>query len=145
MEVNFGWKKYFWQKYLLLKLLCPKVVVVAVLFLSFNPPQPEWGFWAHKRINRLAVFRLPPEMQIFYKRNLDFITENAVNPDRRRYAVVGEAERHFIDLDVYGDSALYKLPRFWSEAIKRMGEDSLRKHGMFHGTFKSALISSQKH
>jgi hypothetical protein len=69
-------------------------------------------------------------MQVFYKKNIDFLTENAVNPDRRRYAVVGEAERHYIDLDVYGDSALIILPKLWSEAVKRIGEDSLRKHGI---------------
>lgn len=91
---------------------------------------PHWGFWAHKRINRLAVFRLPPEMQQFYKSHIDYLTENAVNPDRRRYAVVGEAERHFIDLDIYGDSALQKLPVFWDDAVKKIGEDSLRRHGI---------------
>jgi hypothetical protein len=91
---------------------------------------PEWGFWAHRRINRLAVFSLPPEMTVFYKKNIDYLTENAVNPDRRRYAVVGEAERHFIDLDVYGDSALSKLPIYWNQAVERIGEDSLRKHGI---------------
>ena len=91
---------------------------------------PEWGFWAHRRINRLAVFRLPNEMQIFFKNNIDFLTENAVNPDRRRYAVVGEAERHYIDLDVYGDSALHILPRYWKDAVAKIGEDSLRKHGI---------------
>lgn len=92
--------------------------------------ETKWGFWAHRRINRLAVFRLPPELTIFYKKNLDFITENAVNPDRRRYAVVGEAERHFIDLDMYGDSALHRLPRYWNDAKIKFGEDSLRKHGI---------------
>lgn len=97
---------------------------------AFDQDQPEWGFWAHKRINRLAVFRLPVEMQYFYKSNIDYLTENAVNPDKRRYAVVGEAERHFIDLDVYGDSALSVLPRFWNDAVTKMGEDSLRKHGI---------------
>lgn len=89
-----------------------------------------WGFWAHRRINRLAVFRLPIEMQVFYKKHIDFLTENAVNPDQRRYAVMGEAERHFIDLDVYGDSALAVLPKYWNEAVKKIGEDSLRKHGI---------------
>lgn len=89
-----------------------------------------WGFWAHKRINRLAVYRLPVDMQYFYKKHIDYLTENAVNPDRRRYAVVGEAERHFIDLDVYGDSSLQKLPHYWPAAIKKIGEDSLRKHGI---------------
>ncbi len=102
----------------------------ALLSLTLLAFQPEWGFWAHKRINRLAVYRLPPEMQFFYKKNIDFITENAVNPDRRRYAVVGEAERHFIDLDVYGDSALTMLPLYWNQAKEKIGEDSLRKHGI---------------
>ncbi|WP_374755823.1 zinc dependent phospholipase C family protein [Dyadobacter luteus] len=96
----------------------------------YGKGEPEWGFWAHKRINRLAVFRLPAEMQYFYKNNIDYLTENAVNPDKRRYAVVGEAERHFIDLDVYGDSALSVLPLFWNDAVAKMGEDSLRKHGI---------------
>ncbi|WP_439555531.1 zinc dependent phospholipase C family protein [Dyadobacter sp.] len=90
----------------------------------------HWGFWAHKRINRLAVFRLPVAMQVFYKKHIDFITENATNPDKRRYAVVGEAERHYIDLDMYGDSALTILPKFWQAAVVRFGEDSLRRHGI---------------
>ena len=101
-----------------------------IIWASLSGFQPSWGFWAHRRINRLAVFRLPSEMQYFYKKNIEYLTENAVNPDRRRYAVVGEAERHFIDLDVYGDSALKILPRFWVQAVKKMGEDSLRKHGI---------------
>ncbi len=102
--------------------------------------QHQWGFWAHKRINRLAVFRLPPEMQFFYKKNIDFITENAVNPDRRRYAVVGEAERHFIDLDVYGDSALTSLPLYWNQAKEKIGEDSLRKHGIVPWYVQTAVF-----
>ncbi|GHB65040.1 zinc dependent phospholipase C family protein [Persicitalea jodogahamensis] len=102
--------------------------------------EPEWGFWAHKRINRLAVYRLPPEMQFFYKKNIDFISENAVNPDRRRYAVLGEAERHFIDLDVYGESALDSLPLYWNQAREKIGEDSLRKHGIVPWYVQTAVF-----
>jgi hypothetical protein len=90
----------------------------------------SWGFFAHKRINRLAVFSLPPEMVGFFKDHLQYITENAVNPDRRRYAVVGEAEKHFIDADAFGDSAVYKLPRHWQQAVEMYTEDSLRKYGI---------------
>ena len=46
-----------------------------------------WGFYAHKKINYYAVFLLPPEMMVLYKANIDFITEHAVDPDKRRYAV----------------------------------------------------------
>lgn len=89
-----------------------------------------WGFYAHKKINRQAVFSLPPEMIGFFKENIQYITENAINPDRRRYAVKGEAEKHFIDVDAFGDSALHRLPRHWSTAVESYGEDSLRNFGI---------------
>ncbi|HTH54624.1 MAG TPA: zinc dependent phospholipase C family protein [Cyclobacteriaceae bacterium] len=89
-----------------------------------------WGFFGHKKINRLAVFTLPVEMAPFYKKNVRYIEESAVNPDRRRYIVPDEAPRHFIDLDNYGDSAVFKLPRYWSQAVEMIGEDSLNAHGI---------------
>ncbi|WP_373331393.1 zinc dependent phospholipase C family protein [Salmonirosea aquatica] len=79
-------------------------------------------------------------MQYFYKKQIDFITENAVNPDRRRYAIVGEAERHFIDLDVYGDSALAILPLYWNQAKEKFGEDSLRRHGIVPWYVQTAVF-----
>jgi hypothetical protein len=90
----------------------------------------SWGFFAHQRINELAVFSLPPDMIGFYKKNIHYIRENAVNPDKRRYAVVDEAPRHYIDLDHYGDSALYKMPRYWKEAVEKHTEDTLKSYGI---------------
>ncbi|GAB2482917.1 hypothetical protein GCM10027164_10100 [Algoriphagus taiwanensis] len=69
-------------------------------------------------------------MLVLYKAEVEFITEKAVNPDRRRYAVEGEAEKHYIDLDHYGDSALFILPIYWQEAIQKFPEDTLRAHGI---------------
>lgn len=89
-----------------------------------------WGFYAHTLINKQAVFSLPPEMMVLYKKELSFISEKAVNPDRRRYAVEGEAEKHYIDLDHYGDSSLFMLPTYWPEAIQKIPEDSLRANGI---------------
>jgi hypothetical protein len=77
---------------------------------------PFWGFFAHKRINRLAVFTLPPEMMVFFKPNIGYITENAVAPDVRRYAVANEASHHYIDLDRYGPP-YDKLPHTFQEAM----------------------------
>jgi len=104
------------------------ILLLLTLLLPLNGY--TWGFFAHQRINRLAVFSLPPEMIGFYKKHIRYITENAVNPDRRRYAVEGEAARHYIDLDVYGDSALYKMPRFWPEAVAQYTEDTLQAYGI---------------
>lgn len=106
-----------------LKRLFP--AVLALLLLNFT-----WGFYAHRQINRLAVFTLPPEMLGFYKKNIGYITAAAVNPDRRRYAVEEEAQRHYIDLDHYGDSALELMPRRWEEAVARHTEDTLQAYGI---------------
>jgi hypothetical protein len=89
----------------------------------------SWGFFSHRMINRIAVFLLPEEMMGFYKKNIEYIQEAAVNPDRRRYAVKGEAARHFIDLDHYPDDGK-DLPRFWNQAIELYHEDSLEAHGI---------------
>ncbi len=66
----------------------------------------------------------------FYKRNIEYLTEKAINPDQRRYVVPEEAARHYIDLDVYGDSALYKMPRFWFDAVEMYTEDTLQAYGI---------------
>jgi hypothetical protein len=108
-----------------------KIRLAIIGLLVWLPPQAfSWGFFAHQRINRLAVFTLPPEMIRFYKKHLTYITENAVNPDKRRYVIPHEGPRHFIDLDVYGDSAASKLPRTWAAAVTQYTEDSLLKHGI---------------
>jgi hypothetical protein len=102
---------------------------------TIHNPKPEirnqkWGFFAHQRINRLAIFILPQEMMPFYKTHLRYLMEHSVAPDQRRYAVKDEAPRHYIDLDNYGDSAAYKLPMFWKEAVEKLTEDTLMKHGI---------------
>lgn len=102
------------------------IVFTAILSFSFT----IWGFFAHQKINRLAVFTLPSEMVGFYKHHIQYITENAVNPDRRRYAVKDEAARHYLDADVYGDSAVYKLPRYWNDALEQYTEDTLKAYGI---------------
>ena len=104
-------------------------ILIAVLLLSAHSVQ-AWGFFSHRLINRLAVFTLPREMIGFYKANIDYLTDNATRPDSRRTVVPGEAPRHFLDVDVYGDSAVYKLPRSYADAVAQLGEDSLLRHGI---------------
>lgn len=83
---------------------------------------PVWGFFGHRRINRLATFTLPPEMMVFYKPNIDWIADHAVDADMRRYATVGEAPRHYIDLDNYGKPPFDSLPRTWMGALEQFVE-----------------------
>ncbi len=101
------------------------------LLLLFFPLSPSlgWGFFAHKQINKHAVFTLPQPMFAFYKHYIHFITEAAINPDKRRYAIEGEAPRHFIDIDHYGDRALREMPRYWRQAVELYTEEILLSHG----------------
>lgn len=90
-----------------------------------------WGFYAHQRINRLAVFTLPSEMLMLYKQNIEYLTENAVKPDQRRYAVKDEAPKHYIDLDVYPDSVKKDLKNLsWEKAVEKYTEDTLMAYGI---------------
>src|ERR1700730_9589789 len=88
-----------------------------------------WGFYAHQKINFFAVFLLPPEMMVLYKPNISFLSEHAVDPDKRRYSVAAEAPRHYIDIDHYGSYPFAALPRKWDDAVVKFTTDSLQKYG----------------
>jgi len=96
----------------------------------------DWGFYAHREINYLAIFTLPEEMLGFYKENYFFIKEHAVDPDKRRYGVKGEAQRHYIDIDHYcigQDSSCNPfdlMPRRWYDAVDKYTEDTLQAYGI---------------
>lgn len=100
------------------------------LFLLVHGPLFCWGFLAHRRINYYAVFLLPPGMMVLYKPNINFLSEHAVDPDKRRYVVNAEGSRHYIDIDHYGPYPYTALPRSWSQAKEKIGEDSLVAHGI---------------
>jgi hypothetical protein len=92
-----------------------------------------WGFYGHKKINRLAVFTLPKEIFSFYKKHIEFITAHAVDPDKRRYATEGEAPRHYIDIDHYihtGEDPFDVVPKKWNEAVDKFSEDTLQAYGI---------------
>lgn len=111
-----------------------KKIIIITLFLSSNSSFGGWGFFAHKKINRLAVFTIPDQQLFhFYKFHIDFLTEHAVDPDKRRYAVKGEAEKHYIDIDHYsknGENPFDIMPKNWYDAIEKFTEDTIIKYGI---------------
>jgi len=89
-----------------------------------------WGFYMHEQINYHAVFLLPPEMMILFKQNIGFLTEHAVDPDKRRYIVASEGAHHFMDIDHYGAYPFPDLPRNYKAAIEKYSADTLRAYGI---------------
>ncbi|MFI5139355.1 MAG: zinc dependent phospholipase C family protein [Sphingobacteriales bacterium] len=89
----------------------------------------SWGFYAHYRINRLAVFTLPAAMGGFYRANIDYITEHAISADKRRYVDSTEAPRHYLNADHYGKNPFSKIPQNWDDAAIKYSADTLNKYG----------------
>jgi hypothetical protein len=69
-------------------------------------------------------------MMVLYKSQVDFLSEHAVDPDKRRYAVPQEGPRHFIDIDHYGKYPYNELPRNWNDAAAKYSEDTLNTYGI---------------
>jgi len=107
-----------------------KIALVWCVLLGLTLLCSSWGFFAHKQINRMAVFTLPSGMIRFYKNNIDFITEHAVDPDKRRYSDSLEAPRHFLDADHYGPSPFENIPEKWEMAVTKYSLKELNAHGI---------------
>lgn len=102
---------------------CLSILIIAITCSS-------WGFFAHKKINRIAVFTLPSAMIKFYKSNIFYLTEHAVDADKRRYADSAEAARHYLDADHYGHAPFDSIPEKWKDAVDKFSEDTLKAYGI---------------
>lgn len=96
----------------------------------------SWGYFAHHRINRLAVYTLPRGMAPFYKKHIDFITEHAITADKRRYVDSAEKPRHYFNADRYGKTPFTTVPRKWKDAAAKYSKDTLLKHGTLPWTIQ---------
>lgn len=78
----------------------------------------------------MAIYSLPTEMFGFFKTNGSYISEHAIDPDKRRYATPYEAVRHYIDIDHWGTYPYDNVPRKWT--------DVLMKYSSFHCIFENS-------
>ena len=107
-----------------------KRLTIILLLISLSNSSFCWGFFGHRKINFNAVFLLPPAMLVFYKPNINFIEEHAVDPDKRRYAIKDEAARHYIDIDLYGKYPFEDLPRKFNDAVEKFSLDTINSRGI---------------
>ncbi|MFD2873805.1 zinc dependent phospholipase C family protein [Mucilaginibacter ximonensis] len=104
-------------------------LILWLLFSALTVLCSSWGFFAHYRINRLAVFTLPKAMSGFYKANIAFITAHAIAADKRRYVDSAEAPHHYLNADHYGKNPFRLIPERWNDAVVKYSEDTLNKYG----------------
>ncbi|MCP3660093.1 MAG: S1/P1 Nuclease [Bacteroidetes bacterium] len=122
--------------------------IFLILILTYNKSYC-WGFFAHRKINKHAIFSLPPKMFGFYKYYADYIEESAVNPDKRRYVIEGEACKHYIDIEAFikresnfknKETGVKDLPKDWRSVSLSYSNDFLQLHGTLPWT-----IINEKH
>jgi hypothetical protein len=87
------------------------------LYLVVLCSSSDWGFFGHRLINRVAVYTVPSEMMGWYKPYIDYLSDHAIDPDKRRYATKHEAVRHYIDLDHWGTLPFDHVPRQWDKVL----------------------------
>ncbi len=97
-----------------------------------------WGVWGHSKINRGAILALPKEMGMFFYNHADYITEEAVAPDIRKYTMGDKSEfpRHYIDLEDYRYTSPAGMPRTIDAAKAKFGKDSVDKYGTLPWTIQ---------
>jgi hypothetical protein len=111
----------------ILALLCLPVIIKA------------WGFFGHERINRHAVYSLPPRLMVFYKPHISYLVTHSTDPDKRRYMVPDEGPRHYIDLDHYPRGEYDSLAVPWPRAAARYTADTLQRHGVLPWHFETMM------
>ncbi|MEI6853579.1 MAG: zinc dependent phospholipase C family protein [Bacteroidota bacterium] len=105
------------------------IILTASLVINAASKSYSFGFFAHRKINRMAVFMLPPEMFAFYKKHIEYLTEHAIDPDKRSRVIEGEDKKHYIDLEYYGSHPFDTIPFIWKDAVSKFTEDTLQKYG----------------
>ena len=92
----------------------------------------SWGTWGHQHINHAAVFALPDSMRRFFYNHIDFVTEESVIPDVRKYSINDKAEfaRHYIDMESFQTNATDTLPATMKAANSKYDAKFLDKNGI---------------
>lgn len=91
-----------------------------------------WGSWGHQHINYVAIFGLPTEMRIFFYNHKDFLVEESVVPDLRKYVINDKAEfnKHFIDIEGFEEKSIDDIPTLTKDAYKKYDQKLLDKMGI---------------
>jgi hypothetical protein len=123
------------------------VIILFSIGLVASTTSPFWGFYAHKEINRLAVFTLPADMMPVFKKNIEFLTAQSIGPDMRRFASPNEGIRHYVDIDHWGDTPFEDVPHTWTEAILKFADyyvltdtDTTLVRGVDHEALPQTLV-----
>ena len=109
-----------------------RTLMFCLLFLGTSIDTCAWGVYGHQHINKGAIYALPDELCLFFYIHRDFIVEESVVPDVRKYTMndVNEFPRHYVDLEAYSYSSPSSMPQAWIAAKSKYNNDTLQKYGI---------------
>jgi hypothetical protein len=109
---------------------------VALLANSFHAS--AWGVWGHYKINRGAIYALPKELGMFFYNHADYIMEEAIAPDIRKYTMGDKQEfpRHYIDLEKYNYTDAQSMPATREDAYAKWSKDTVERYGSLPWTIQ---------
>lgn len=124
--------------------MAKKIIFVAAtvcLLATTGNKAQAWGLWGHSKINRGAVLALPKEMGMFYYNHADYITEEAVAPDIRKYTMHDDVEfpRHYINLEKYNYESPATMPKTMADVKAKYSKDSIGKFGTLPWTIQEVM------
>jgi len=106
-----------------------KLFTFSAILLSVVVLMSGWGFLVHRTIAQLAIYELPKPMQSFFYTNKDSLVYSAPRPDLRRIQDESEGNKHFMDMERFGENAFKEVPHDFNEAIAQYSLDTLNKYG----------------
>ena len=109
-----------------------KISIAFVFMITIVTAAFAWGSWGHQHINYVAIFGLPTEMRVFFYNHKDFIVEESVVPDLRKYTINDKAEfnRHFVDIEGFEEKSIDDIPMLTKDAYKKYDQKLLDKMGI---------------
>jgi hypothetical protein len=91
-----------------------------------------WGLKSHRFVNESAIELLPEPLRGHYRKHRETLSDAAVAPDvlLRKRDGEREAVRHYLNLELYGESAPLLADLSRGEAERRFGRSKVRKAGL---------------
>ncbi|RMD98403.1 MAG: hypothetical protein D6814_07650, partial [Calditrichaeota bacterium] len=126
------------------------ILTLAAMAALFLYPQlaRSWGFWGHKAITRRAISSLPAECRAYFTQNAKLLVKHSIDPDLWRKFDKAESNRHYIDIDMFGNFPFNDLPHAYPDAVKKFGAKKIKKAGIVPWRiveFTDSLAWAMKH
>lgn len=118
-----------------------KLTAILCVILGFI--LQSWGFYAHRLINKMACLSLPEELKITFRTHIQYLSDHAIDPDKRCYIDTLEPEKHYIDLEDLEGIKEQKIVS-WSQANALWGLERMRKAGVIPWQINNSYYQLKK-